>query len=385
MADHDDLPTDELLRSAFDRVVELADVATPPVAELEGRVVGLADRQARAQRRTALGAAAAVLVVVGIVAALLGTSSRADRDGGVATAPTSTSAPIEEVGEPVFTIGAVPASLAFTACTGGLDSDPPTVSCTYDDPATPQVDGLRVTRVIGGATPEARAAWESGDAAAAAAATGGSDSIAAARFVELGEDRVLDIAPAGQPSGEAVTALRMLVGEDLVDLGATGVSPDELDEVVAGIGLEAPIPVLRRALEALPEGSTALVQGPRPLWSQPDALRPEEAVAWEGETAGAEIAVAGTDQVLGVELTTGIDAGALLDELLATEELRRSEAELGGHRALVLGPEGTLPRSVPEPRWGPQALVALDDATLLRVSAPQGTADQVVGLADAFS
>ena len=97
MADHDDLPTDELLRSAFDRVVELADVATPPAAELEGRVVGLADRQARAQRRTALGAAAAVLVVVGIVAALLGTSSRADRDGGVATAPTSTSAPIDPI------------------------------------------------------------------------------------------------------------------------------------------------------------------------------------------------------------------------------------------------------------------------------------------------
>lgn len=387
MADHDDPHLDDdALAARFERVVELTDAPAPTLDELEGRVTALAERRRRAQRRTAVLAAAAVLVVLVAVGALVSPWSTPDADE-VITATTGTTLPIDPKADPVFTIGDVPAGLAFRACDPTLDPDGPAriaVSCSYDDPSTPASDGVRVTRVVGGATAEVQAAWAAGDAEAAATATGAGSDPTAASFRTLGGAQVLDLTPGGTPSGVSSAALQLLVGDDLVDVGASSVTLDELESIVAGIGLRPPSTVVSDALAILPTGTEVLVQGPRPLWVQVDPIRPEDAVPFEGATEGAELIVPGASDAIGVDVTTGIDADALLDSILATGDPGLTETELGGRRAVVLAADGMLPRTIPEPRAGPQALVRLDAGTVVRVRAPGGSPEQVAAVAAAF-
>ncbi|HRW36139.1 MAG: hypothetical protein KDB04_16710 [Acidimicrobiales bacterium] len=378
---------DDALNEGFDHLVRLAGASAPPLGELQGRALaGRARRRRQQQRRAAVAGLAAVALLAGLVALVVAPSS--ERDGGVelASDPSATSMPTDPTAEPVFTIGRVPDRLAFRSCLA-LTGDGDAVGgaeCTYEDPATGRADGLRVTRVIGGATPELGAAWDQGDAAAAAQASGGSDDPAAAQFRTLGDERVLDLLPDGAPSNEANAQLRVLVGADLVDLGAANLSVAELGEVVAGLSTAAPPIVVSEALAALPDGSAAVVQGPRPLWIQPDPLRPGGETPFGGATFGAEIAVPGSSTLLGVDVTTGIDVDALFRGLLADEGAAITETEVGGRRTLVLAPESMMPLTLPEPRPGPQVIVQLDGSSMVRVKDPDGSPAQLTAIAEAL-
>jgi hypothetical protein len=344
---------------------------------LEDRVVERAARRQRTQRRVALAACAAVLAALGLLGLVLAQGSARD-EVDLATDAETTTLPIDVDADPVFTIAGVPDDLAFQACTPISSSDPlepAGVTCTFDEPSTMPPDGVRITRLVGGATP---------DGAAAALATGGSDAPADAAFRTLGSTRVLDLAPGGSPSTEASAALRVLVGDDLVDLGASNVALDDLAAIVDGLSMAPPSTVVADALGALPDGSVALVQGERPLWVQVDALQPDDRRRFGGTTVGAEIAVPGSPRLIGVDVTTGIDADAFLDELLASGDDALVEAELGGRRAVVLADEGMMPRSVPEPRAGPQIVVRSDPTTIVRVKDPDGSPGLIRAVAEAL-
>jgi hypothetical protein len=377
---------DDVLIERFDRLVRMSGPAAPSMAELEGRVVARGVRRRRNQRRAALAGVAAVLAIVGLLGVLLAPSSEPALD--VATDPTPTALPVDEAADPVFTIGAVPDALAFRACDAlPAPEDPDAVVgvvCTFDDPATTAADGLRITRLIEGATPEVLAAWDAGDGPGAAAAAGGTETPDDAEFRTVGDARVLDLTPGGQPSSEASAALQLLVGDDLVDIGTTNVSLAELDQLVAGLAMAPPSTIVSQALGALPEGSQALVQGPRPLWVQTDPLTPGNESPFGGETVGAELAIPGTDGLVGVDVTSGIDADALLDSLLDEADPALTEAEIGGRRAVVLEPGGMMPIFLPEPRPGPQALVRLGESMVVRIKDPDGSAELVRSVAEAF-
>lgn len=368
----------------FDRLIQLSGASVPPMAELEGRVLVRARRR-RNRQRAVLGACAVVLVLLGLAAV-------ANRpDGGttqnLGSKPAPSTVPLDPTGDPVFTIARLPEDLAFRSCLPLAPDDPTVitgVSCTYDNPATAGADGLRINRVIDGATSDLRAAWDADDAAAAAVASGGADDPDAARFITLGGTKVLDLSVAGQPSNDESAALRTLVGDDLVDIGATSVPMDELGHVITGLSMEPPSQVVSQALDALPDGSVALVQGERPLWVQPDAMRPEERAPFGGDTVGTEIAVPGSERLVGVDVTTGIDADALLDGLVGAGLPELTETQLDGRRAVVLAPQGMMPITLPEPRPGPQILVALDDDVIVRVKDPDGSAALVESIAEAL-
>jgi hypothetical protein len=379
-------PIDEVLTDELGRLVERSGVVAPPLGVLEDRVVERAARRQRTQRRVALAACAAVLAALGLLGLVLAQGSAPD-EVDLATDAEATTLPIDVDAAPVFTIAGVPDDLAFQSCTSitsGDQSDPAGVTCTFDEPSTMPPDGVRISRLIGGATPEAVAAWDASDGAAAALATGGSDAPADAAFRTLGSTRVLDLAPGGSPSTEASAALRVLVGDDLVDLGASNVALDDLAAIVDGLSMAPPSTVVADALGALPDGSVALVQGERPLWVQVDALQPDDRRRFGGTTVGAEIAVPGSPRLIGVDVTTGIDADAFLDELLASGDDALVEAELGGRRAVVLADEGMMPRSVPEPRAGPQIVVRSDPTTIVRVKDPDGSPELIRAVAEAL-
>ncbi|MEZ5182231.1 MAG: hypothetical protein R2702_10210 [Acidimicrobiales bacterium] len=379
---------DHALNEGFDHLVRLAGASAPPLEELQGRALaGRARRRRQQQRRAAVAGLAAVALISGLVALVVAPSS--ERDGGVelASDPSATSMPTDPAAEPVFTIGRVPERLAFRSCvalTGaGGRSGVGGAECTYEDPATGRADGLRVTRVIGGATRQLVAAWDQGDAAAAARASGGSDDPAAAQFRTLGDERVLDLSPDGAPSNDANAQLRVLVGADLVDIGASNLTIAELGDVVAGLSMgRAPV-VVSEALAALPDGSAAVVQGLARCGSNPTRCA-RERTPFGGATFGAEIAVPGSSGLIGVDVTTGIDVDALFRDLLADESADLRESEVRGRRALVLAPGSMMPLALPEPRPGPQVIVRIDAGSIVRVKEPDGSAERVAAVAEAL-
>ena len=368
---------DEALTEGFDRLVRLsgAGSAGPSMAELEGRVTVRARRRRTRQ----------LLVVLGLVAV----ATRPDSDGSqkLASNPPASTVPVDPEGDPVFTIARLPEDLAFRACNPSTSDDPldiTGVQCTYDNPATGGADGLRINQLTSGATAELRAAWDAGDAPAAARASGGSDDPDSAAFIRLGTTKVLDLVPDGKPSDDRSAALRTLVGDDLVDIGATNVTMSDLGHVITGLSMEPPSQVLSQALAVLPAGSQALVQGERPLWVQPDPMRPADRARFGGSTVGTEIAVPGQATLVGVDVTTGIDADALLDGLVAADVPSLTEGEVNGRRAVILALDGMMPLTLPEPRPGPQIIVALSDSVVVRVKDPVGSADQVRAIAESF-
>jgi hypothetical protein len=376
---------DEELTEGFDRLVHLSRPSTPGIGEIEGRVARRRTRR-RHRQQAVLGACAVVLVAAGVVVATR--SSSPDREQKIDMAGSSTTIVVDtEPGDPVFTVARLPEDLAFDGCDAGPtgpEDGPVALTCSFDDPATAVSDGLRITRVVGGATPEIRDAWAAGDAEAAATASGGSDDPTAASFRTIGGTEVLDLAPAGRPSDDARAAVQVIVGDDLVDLGTTGVSITDLGRVATGLSMEPPEPEVTAALRALPEGSTALVQGERPLWVQPDAMDPSTRSRFAGTTVGTELSVPGSTPLIGIDITTGIDAEALIDDLLASGTPGLTETEIAGRRAVELDPSGRMPDTLPDPRTGPQVLVATDDDTIVRVIERGGSAERIRSVAEAL-
>lgn len=376
---------DEQLTRGFDQLVRAARPVTPGIEQIEGRV---ARRRARRRHRqqAALGAVAVLLIAAGL--AIATRTSSPERDERIDLADRSTTTAVAtEPGDPVFTIARLPEDLAFQACGADpvdTEDGPLSLTCTFDNPATGQADGVRITRVVGGASPEVLEAWEADDAPAAAAASGGSEDPSAASFRTIGGTKVLDLAPGGRPSDGTNAAVQVIVGDDLVDLGTSNVSLTDVGRIVTGLSMEPPEPEVAAALGVLPDGSTALVQGERPLWVQPDAIDPSTRARFAGTTVGAELSVPGADSLIGIDITTGIDADALLDELLASGTPGLTETEIAGHRAVALDLGSMMPITLPEPRPGPQVLVATDDETIVRVKDPDGSADLVRSIAEAL-
>lgn len=381
---------DEALREGFERLVRISGTPAPSRAELDGRVVVRARRR-RARQRAAFGACAAAVVLLGLLAITFRSPADGslDRDRTTLTSkPKPTAVPVDTQAEPVFTIARVPEGLAFRSCDSLSDgADPTTVTgatCTFDEPSTAAADGLRITRLLAVAGDALTAAWAADDAPASAAASGGSDAPASARFTTLAGTKVLDLTVAGQPSDDRSAALRLIVGDHLVDIGATGVTLADLGHVVTGMSMEPPSVVVSEALDALPDGSVAVVQGERPLWVQANPLEPDQRARFGGDTVGTEIGVPGSTDLVGIDVTTGIDADTFLDDLLGNGAAFR-ETEISGHRAVVLALGGMMPVTVPEPRPGPQVVVRLDDDVIVRVKNPDGDPALVQAIAEAIS
>jgi hypothetical protein len=376
---------DEQLTEGFDRLVRLSRPSTPSIGEIEGRVARRRTRRRRRQQ-AAIGACAVLLVAAGVVVAARSSGPAPDQQIDMAGSPTTTAVGTAP-GDPVFTVARLPENLSFDRCEAGPtgpEDESLALTCSFDDPATGVPDGLGITRIVEGATPEIRDAWATGDAEAAAVASGGSDDPTAASFRTVGGTEVLDLAPAGRPSDDARAAVQVIIGDDLVDLRTTGVSMTDVGRIVTGLSMEPPEPEVAAALGVLPEGSTALVQGERPLWVQPDAIDPSTRSRFPGTTVGAELSVPGVASTVGIDITTGIDADALIDDLLASDTPGLTETEIAGHRAVELDPGAQMPPTLPNPRPGPQVLVATDDATIVRVIDRAGSADRVRAVAEAL-
>lgn len=383
MSDLGDRPVDDAsLAEGLSRLAASSDAAAPSVAVLARRV----ERRRRRRRAGAAAGVAVVVLVAGIgLAALIDRkdagqrssvlASSGGRDRGTGAAPAS-----------VFTVGEVPRSLSFRSCGASAgDGDPSVVhdiTCQWDDPETAAVDGVRLTRVIGGATPALRDAWAAGDAAAALAASGGGDPGAQPRFTTVGDTTVLAL---DAPSDLPPAAFRYLVGEDLVDIGASGATEPELARIVDSTTMAPPAGPVVAALDALPAGSSVLIQGPRPLWSEPNQLDPGTRSPFGGTTYGADLQVGGSADVVDLDVTSDVDADAILDGLVAQDIPLLTEVQVGGRRGLELAAGGALPVTMPEPRFGPQLIVRADPRRLVRIQDPQGTSARIRQIAGAIS
>lgn len=380
---------DQRLRERFDRMVGASsDGLAPTVTDLEGRIQVRRTARRRTQRRLATAGCFVVIALVALAASLVARSSDDDASE-LATDPSVTALPVDDDADPVLTLDVTTDGLAYQRCSASNDPATPNavdgITCSYDNPGTAQADGLTITRALGRGTPEVLRAWDERDAAAVAMALGATDDPATARFRSLGDATVLDVSVAGRPSDDALASLYVRVGDDLLALNATNVPLDALRTLVADASLAPPSMLVAEALRALPPGSVALLQGVRPLVAQPDPLQPERSAPFGGTTTGAELAVPGDDQLVSVDITAGIGADALLDSILAEGDPGTSEQEIGGRRAVVVAPTGALPRSVPEPRFGPQIIVRLSDTSVVRISQPDGDAELVRTVAESLS
>ncbi|WP_426571019.1 hypothetical protein [Aquihabitans sp. McL0605] len=378
---------DDALSSAFDRIAA-ADRSQAPSIE------ALRRRSRRRHRRRAIQASVLVVTVLGIGASVVAltrsTGQHVVQVAGPGGGGRSSVAPDPDR---VFTVGAVPPSLAYQSCVGGAsEADPDgigVITCTYDDPATPNVDGLRITRVIGGATAAATRAWGSGDGLRAATASGGADATTDPHLVTISDKTVLQLGSPGHgetsisPVEQAAPAYRLLVGTDLVDLGTQGLSLADVDTVVAGLTDAAPRPEVKAALVALPRGSVALVQGARPSWILTTSAR-SAPTPFGGTTTGALLLAPSTTTPVDIAVTTGIDAGPIVDVLRALGDTHLADARIGGRPAVVIDAGGQLPRSVPGPRSGPQVLIATGDRRLVRVGGTGAPIASLRSLAEAL-
>lgn len=382
---------DEALMEAFDQLVRLSAPPTPPISDLEVRVGARQDRRRRNRRRLALAGFAAVVALAAAGIALAarpdqGAQDRKDRVGTKPPGSTTTTLAVDRNATPVFTVGRVPDALSFESCDVAPSSAATigSASCRYDNPATLVPDGLSITNRLGLATPTVRSAWRSGDAYAFARATGGAEDLNAVRFRRLGGRRVVDLAPQGRPSTSGQGAYRLLVGSQVVDLNVGNVADADLAQVASTLAMAPPSLIVSQALDALPDGSRAIVQGHRPQRLDADPLKAGSGRPFGTDTLGTEIAVPGSDHFLGVSVTSGVDVDAVFDSLLADAQPGVTETRLAGRRSVVIAGDALSPKPLPPPRPGPQVLVRLDDRTLVRVVDPGGSAANVLAIARAF-
>ncbi|MCU1378659.1 MAG: hypothetical protein JWN29_1642 [Acidimicrobiales bacterium] len=338
------------LTSRFDAIAGVVLANRTDVSVL-ARLAGRRRRRRRVVVATGLGAVA-IVAGAAIAAARPALAPITTRTGPASpadatTMTATTSPPIEPAAKGGLVISAVPDGLAFRACRripGEAFS-----YCTFDDPATPNMDGVNIATHDEPVSAAALAAWDRGDATAAAAdlATG-----TAARFATLAGRTVLELGITDELRVDGFPTIvsrtyEVLLGTRVVQLnvsGGTGVSAAEVDAQVAtfvgGLGLD-PIDLgFEVDPGALPPDAQIAGRGPRSYWWEPDKIHPEQSSRRAGQTVGITYVTPTSRAGIEVEVISGVDPKAYVDQATAFAVDRRAmvaaSTRVGGRPATVL-------------------------------------------------
>jgi hypothetical protein len=347
----------------------------------------LRSRAARRRRRRrgrglvtgGVTAVLAALAAVGVLAALAAPADTGPTDELRTVAPAEAeepSVPASYGTEPRLVVGIVPWGLSSEGCAPQV-GEAGTASCTLGVPATARDDGILIT--MRPVTSAAATAWANANAHALAAQHGR----ATASFATVGGRDVLDLGEqqpgAGGGGPGATRSYEVLAGSSVIDLVAEGVTDEQLDEVVRGLGVEPADLGFATSIDALPAGARAIAQGAERLWYQPDPSQPARSHDTGGDVAAITYAVGDDARPLVIHVVREVHAASYLDAWAIQQE--ETGASVGpvianGRPGHLARPHRAAPDTTDE-----TLAVAVDDGTVIIVEGAASDHDALIALA----